>query len=386
MTFAPTQVQKGRHEGSAPASRNPILYLQLVASAFGVFAAQALGESLTAKLIASLLTTTVLSFLTAESKDRRRRIVLVALLLALLYALRRRPGEQTSADGRRAVAWAPASWATIGLTAVAGFGVGSAATTAAGNWHEKTTKTHHVVVVIPDVRGEMKSAAVKRLEEAGFDVSTKPRHSPSVAERRALGTHPPTHSKLPEGSPVTVFVSNGPREVTVPSVAGQTQEEAKTTLRDEDLEVTVEAQTSETVPEGTALRTDPSAGSRVPVGSPVKLVVSKGHREVTVPAVLGETESEATTELSEAFLSPFTVETHDPSPEGTVIGTNPPAGERVVVGSSIEVVVSEGPEVVDVDCPDFSSQEEAQEFFEEHGGPEEDPFELDRDHDELACE
>lgn len=40
----------------------------------------------------------------------------------------------------------------------------------------------------------------------------------------------------------------------------------------------------------------------------------------------------------------------------------------------------------DRDCPEFSSQEEAQEFFEDQGGPEEDPARLDADDDGEACE
>lgn len=40
----------------------------------------------------------------------------------------------------------------------------------------------------------------------------------------------------------------------------------------------------------------------------------------------------------------------------------------------------------DYDCSDFSSQEEAQEFFEQEGGPEYDPHNLDRDGDSIACE
>ncbi len=40
----------------------------------------------------------------------------------------------------------------------------------------------------------------------------------------------------------------------------------------------------------------------------------------------------------------------------------------------------------DRDCSDFSSQEEAQDFFESEGGPEEDPHGLDADNDGQACE
>lgn len=44
------------------------------------------------------------------------------------------------------------------------------------------------------------------------------------------------------------------------------------------------------------------------------------------------------------------------------------------------------PGVKDYDCGDFASQDEAQEFFEENGGPESDPHNLDRDGDGYACE
>lgn len=40
----------------------------------------------------------------------------------------------------------------------------------------------------------------------------------------------------------------------------------------------------------------------------------------------------------------------------------------------------------DKDCSDFSTQDEAQSFFEEQGGPDEDYHNLDRDGDSIACE
>jgi len=44
------------------------------------------------------------------------------------------------------------------------------------------------------------------------------------------------------------------------------------------------------------------------------------------------------------------------------------------------------PSTGDYDCSDFSTQEEAQEFFEDEGGPDDDPHNLDRDGDGVACE
>ena len=41
---------------------------------------------------------------------------------------------------------------------------------------------------------------------------------------------------------------------------------------------------------------------------------------------------------------------------------------------------------VDQDCADFSTQNEAQRFFEQEGGPQDDPHGLDADSDGIACE
>ena len=40
----------------------------------------------------------------------------------------------------------------------------------------------------------------------------------------------------------------------------------------------------------------------------------------------------------------------------------------------------------DYDCPDFSTQKEAQAFFKSNGGPSSDPHKLDQDKDGVACE
>lgn len=48
--------------------------------------------------------------------------------------------------------------------------------------------------------------------------------------------------------------------------------------------------------------------------------------------------------------------------------------------------VERAPSTGDYDCSDFDSQKEAQEFFEDEGGPYDDPHNLDRDGDGVACE
>jgi len=76
-------------------------------------------------------------------------------------------------------------------------------------------------------------------------------------------------------------------------------------------------------------------------------------------------------EIEAAAAQTAPQEGDDPSEDG---GT---AGEGAQDGGS---------EVGDRNCDDFSSQEEAQDFFEEQGGPEDDPNVLDADDDGEACE
>ena len=44
------------------------------------------------------------------------------------------------------------------------------------------------------------------------------------------------------------------------------------------------------------------------------------------------------------------------------------------------------PRIADKDCGDFGSQKAAQEFYLDHGGPQDDPHRLDEDDDGVACE
>jgi serine/threonine-protein kinase len=86
-----------------------------------------------------------------------------------------------------------------------------------------------------------------------------------------------------------------------------------------------------------------------------------GPEMVPVPAVAGQTEEEVSATLDEAGLTPqFSTEESGEVDEGLAISSNPPEGTEVEVGSTVEVVISAGPEAVEV--PDIvdMSQEDAE--------------------------
>lgn len=57
-----------------------------------------------------------------------------------------------------------------------------------------------------------------------------------------------------------------------------------------------------------------------------------------------------------------------------------------VAAFALAIAASPATAFVDKDCSDFSSWQQAQRYYKNHGGPRHDPSRLDADHDGIACE
>ena len=140
----------------------------------------------------------------------------------------------------------------------------------------------------------------------------------------------------------------GPPPVPVPAVVGQTQAAATTAITGAGLVLGTVSQTSSgTVPVGRVISQSPTAGTGVPQGSAVNLVVSTGPSgppPVSVPAVVGQTQAAATAAITGAGLVLGTVsQTSSPTvPAGRVISQSPTAGTNLPPGSAVNLVVSTG--------------------------------------------
>jgi serine/threonine-protein kinase len=157
-----------------------------------------------------------------------------------------------------------------------------------------------------------------------------------------------------------VLLLGGADKVTVPSVTGQSQALATAHLQQAGLTASATQASSPSTPTGSVISQSVVAGSRVAKGSRVGIVVSSGPASLAMPAVVGENEAEAVAKLRAAGLRPSTQS--QPSarvPAGTVISTNPSAGIELQVGSGVTVVVSSGPQRVNVPEVTGSTQAEA---------------------------
>src|SRR5262249_42610826 len=131
---------------------------------------------------------------------------------------------------------------------------------------------------------------------------------------------------------------------------GQTVDQATATLNAAGFAVgDAEHQYNDSVPDGGVIGTDPPGGTKVARDSVVRIVVSDGPQPVSIPDQAGKSFDDASQALSALG---FKVARDDEFnlfvPMGKVIGTDPPAGQTAVPGTTITVQVSKGPEMVTV--------------------------------------
>jgi len=144
-----------------------------------------------------------------------------------------------------------------------------------------------------------------------------------------------------------------PATVTVPNVVNDTETAAQTAITGANLVVgTVTTQSSSTVTSGYVISETPAAGTSVNSGSAVNLVVSSGPAPnpappatVSVPNVVGDAQTTATSAITGAGLVVGTVTTQSSSTvaSGDVISETPAAGTSVNSGSDVNLAVSSGP-------------------------------------------
>jgi serine/threonine-protein kinase len=128
-------------------------------------------------------------------------------------------------------------------------------------------------VRVPNVIGFTEDAAKSTISDRGLNpvVETTPSDKPpgTVIEQK------PVDGSLAErGSDVTITVARAPRQIDVPSVVGQTVDEATATLRDAALSLGEVSEEESTEPGGTVISQNPVAESQVDKGTRVDVVVA----------------------------------------------------------------------------------------------------------------
>jgi eukaryotic-like serine/threonine-protein kinase len=196
-------------------------------------------------------------------------------------------------------------------------------------------------VRVPVVVGQQLAPASVTLERAGFHVKVLRRTNPAPVNQ-VVDQDPDGGDMAEKESEVTVVASHGPGSHTVPTVAGLPQARAVAKLSKAGFKVESESRPSSTVGTGLAIGTVPPGGTEQRVGARIRLLVSSGPRQVTVPNVVGLTRDSAVSTLDRLGLGVDVVERRSQKPKGEVIAQDPGAGARVSEGSRVTITISRG--------------------------------------------
>jgi serine/threonine protein kinase/beta-lactam-binding protein with PASTA domain len=145
---------------------------------------------------------------------------------------------------------------------------------------------------VADVTNMTYADAKAKLATQNLVVSEQFEVSDTVAPDSVIRTDPPAGTKVADGTMITLYVSSGQSQATIPNVAGMTEAEAQLALTNAHLTLgTITEGTSPTVVKGQVISTDPVAGTQVAQNSVVNLLISNG--QVMVPDVTGKGLSDA---------------------------------------------------------------------------------------------
>jgi eukaryotic-like serine/threonine-protein kinase len=205
-------------------------------------------------------------------------------------------------------------------------------------------------VVVPAVVGEDLNTARTQLQNAGFTVGPPIQVTSQQKAGVVISQDPQGATKAKDGSSVSLTVSSGPGSVAVPTVVGETEAQARSSIEIANLtvgKVVHEANTQ--FASGRVIDTSPSAGTSVTVGSAVTLIVSSGPPSVQVPDVTSEDAGQAKATLqSRGFNVTTTSQVSSTATPNTVLTQDPVGGKSAPSGSTVALVVAKAPPTVAV--------------------------------------
>jgi beta-lactam-binding protein with PASTA domain/Ca2+-binding RTX toxin-like protein len=200
------------------------------------------------------------------------------------------------------------------------------------------------IISVPTVVNALQANAVSSIQNAGLVVGAiTTASSTTVAAGRVISQSPTGGSPAVAGMVVSLVVSSGAPNVTVPNVVGALQAAAQTTITGAGLSVgTIGQASSSTVAAGRVMSQTPQGGASVPANTAVNLVVSTGPSTAVVPNVVGVPQADAQASIVAAGLTVGGVtQAFGPLaiPVGSVISSNPAGGTTVNLGSSVALSV-----------------------------------------------
>lgn len=197
-------------------------------------------------------------------------------------------------------------------------------------------------VTVPKVEGMTKDDAIKALNEVGLGYRAVVQNSDRVSEGTVISQGTAAGKKVAKNTQIIITISGGKevKNITVPSVTGKTESEARTALEADGFVVDVDYQYSSTVENGKVIKASPSGS--VAQGSTITITVSRGKeiKNVTMANLIGKTESEAKQWIDSNGLKYSVKYTTTSGTCGNVVSCDYSEGTSVPEGTTVTITVS----------------------------------------------
>jgi len=249
---------------------------------------------------------------------------------AMLEDLKRaRKGEPVTTKIRRINKKRTAIIAAVGI--LLGLGVSAAII----NTDSKTSTSAYE---LPNVVGLSEESARSILN--GFTVTIQRAPDARIPKDRVASQLPLASSKVQKGTAVTLTLSDGPGDTVIPvDLVGKTLEQARILLTASGLTISKTEPVDSNQDPGVVLKSDPAPGTTVVAGSGVVLQIASG--QVQVPQLIGLTEIEARTVLTQGGFLPRVIYAYQSSKDlDIVLAQAPDAGTSANIGSIITITVN----------------------------------------------
>ncbi|MEE8674327.1 Stk1 family PASTA domain-containing Ser/Thr kinase [Tractidigestivibacter scatoligenes] len=209
---------------------------------------------------------------------------------------------------------------------------------------------------VPNLLGLTQDEAAAMLDSDGhgFEIGeVTEQYSSTVEEGKIIEQTPGAGRTATEGSKIDIVVSKGEEpaaSVTVPDLTNCTPSEAQDLLNKYGLKGQAgDSVYNADVEVGHVAEQEPAAGTSAKAGDTITYHLSQGAEQVSVPNVVGDSQSDATSALKSDGFSVNVVQSSSSSVEkGYVISSNPSAGTSADKGSTVTITVSTGPASVSV--------------------------------------
>jgi beta-lactam-binding protein with PASTA domain len=170
------------------------------------------------------------------------------------------------------------------------------------------------------------------------------RHDPGVPEGRVVAQEPPPGATLKTHRAVRLWLSLGPKHVSVPRVEGDSVRSARSALEQAGVPLARVVEVPDAAPEGTVLVQRPPPGERDLGPEGVSLLVSRGQRDLAyvMPDLIGRDARSVLAALERAGLKVTDVRyrSYPGVAPGIVLRQSPAAGERVSSRASLSLDIS----------------------------------------------